>query len=332
MALIYFTAGINSAHRVQRWAMQLWHVHQREQFFQGKGLYGTGVNNVIMEKRDFSKKAGFQMTEGLRMLFDSSGVVNDEILEDNEEAPDFHSMTWTISQLRNAGRYAGEETQQSIEYNLPEEIRDGLGDWMAEIRDEDIFTALAVAPSKIYFVNNRSGTATVVSTDLMTLADWVKAQTYAKTADPKLPPIKITGQKRSYRYIGIMHDHVSYDLKINDTNYISVVKDAEKRGKDNSLFNGSLIDYQGMILYDHDNTPIFTGWGSGSDVYGAESYLLGRQACIVGVGGYKIRGKNGFLKWVNDNGPLSQECELKNDVNSGDIPSYADDYEMRMAA
>jgi len=300
MALITFSAGVNSAHRVERWAKQLWHTHQRDQFF--SDLTGKGANNIVQLNANFATKAGFQMTEGLIMPFDSAGVINDELLEENEEAPDFYSMTWTISQLRNAGRFAGQETQQAVEYPLPTEIKDGLGDWLAEKRDEDVFTAISDSCSKIFYVNARAGTGSVVATDLLTLADISKAHTYAKsTASPKIPPMKISavGKKTVYRYVFIMHDHVSYDLKINDAVYQQVTREAGRRGEDsNRLFQGALIDWDGCVLYDHDNCTLFSGWGAGADVYGAESYLLGRQACIVGVGGYKINSKNGYLKWV----------------------------------
>ena len=77
MALIKFTAGVNNAHRVQRWAKQLWHTHQRDQFFSGSGYYGPSANNVVQLKADFAKQAGYQMTEGLIMPFDGAGVLND---------------------------------------------------------------------------------------------------------------------------------------------------------------------------------------------------------------------------------------------------------------
>ena len=298
MALIQFTGGVNSSHRVQRWAKELWHTHQRDQFF--SGFQGKGTNNIVQLKTDFAKKAGYQMTEGLIMPFEGAGVINDEILEDNEEAPDFHSMTWTISQLRNAGRVAGEETQQAVEYNLPVEIKDGLGDWMSEKRDEDIFSAIAASCTKIFYVNSRANTAAVVATDLLTLADISKAKTYAmSTASPKIPPLKISkvGKKTVFRYVFVMHDHVAYDLLINDATYQQATREAGRRGGENPLFAGALIDWDGTMLYQHDNCSIFTGWGGGS-VYGAESYLLGRQAVIVGVGGYRIANKNGYLKWV----------------------------------
>jgi len=193
---------------------------------------------------------------------------------------------------------------------------------MAETRDEDIFTAISTSCTKIMYVNSRAGTASVVATDLLTLDYVAKARTYAKsTASPKIPPLKITkaGQKTSYRYMFVMHDHVSYDLAMNDATYQQVTREAARRGGGNPLFTGMLIDWQGVILYDHDNCTTFTGWGASADVYGAESYLLGRQACIVGVGGYRIKGKNGYLKWV----------EKKFD---GISTAYADDYEIQKAA
>ena len=241
------------------------------------------------------------MTEGLIMPFEDAGVVNDELLEDHEEAPDFYSMTWTISQLRNAGRFAGEETQQATEYNLPMEIKDGLGTWMAQKRDEHIFDQLGDSPTKIYYVNGRAGTSTIVATDLLALADWAKAKTYASSiASPLIPPVKIAkvGMKTVYRYVGLMHDNVAFDLQVNDAVYAQSVREAGQRGDGNALFAGNLIDWQGMILYQHPGCPLFTTWGAGSDVLGAESYLLGRQAVIVGIGGYRMEKKNGYLKMV----------------------------------
>ena len=70
-------------------------------------------------------------------------------------------------------------------------------------------------------------------------------------------------------------------------------------------------------------------------MYGAESLLCGKQAVIVGIGGYKVGGKNGYLRWVEKkfgNGLFAQECASNKDVNSGDTPLYADGYEMREAA
>ena len=50
MALIQFTGGINAALRVQRWAIDLWHVHQRDQFFYHY-TSGDGTN-IVHEKKD----------------------------------------------------------------------------------------------------------------------------------------------------------------------------------------------------------------------------------------------------------------------------------------
>lgn len=299
MAMIRFTGGVNNALRVQDWEKTLWHTHQRDQFW--TDFSGTGTNNVIQNKMDFTKRAGYQMTEGLIMPFVGAGIAGDAVLEDSEENPDFYSMTWTISQIRNAGRYAGEETVQQVHYDLPTEIKDGLGDWMSNRRDDDIFTAIGTSPTKIYYVNDRANTAAVLATDLMTLAQWTRGHTYAKTADPVLPPLKIIGKgkKTVYRYMGVMHDHVSYDLRVNDGNYQTVVSAADPRGDSNRMFNGALIDWQGMVLYEHNGCPIYTTWGAAGAVAGAESYLCGRQACIVGVGGYRMRtGKNGYIKLV----------------------------------
>ena len=50
MGLIMFTAGINSALRVQKWAVELWHVHQRDQFFYH--FTSKDGQNIVHEKLD----------------------------------------------------------------------------------------------------------------------------------------------------------------------------------------------------------------------------------------------------------------------------------------
>jgi hypothetical protein len=65
------------------------------------------------------------------------------------------------------------------------------------------------------------------------------------TAYPKLPPIKISkiGKHTIYRYVCLMHDHVAYDLAVNDPVYQQVAREADKRGDDNKLFSGAMLDW-----------------------------------------------------------------------------------------
>jgi hypothetical protein len=50
MANIIFSGSINSALRVQEWAKELWHVHNRDQFFYH--FTSQDGSNVVHEKRD----------------------------------------------------------------------------------------------------------------------------------------------------------------------------------------------------------------------------------------------------------------------------------------
>lgn len=299
MGKLTFSGGINNALRVQEWGVRLYHEHQRDQFYYH--FTSNDFTNVVHENTDFTKRGGFQMTEGLMMSLIGDGVAGDGIMEDAEEAPDLYSMTWSITQIRNASRTAGEETAQQTNYKLPAELKTLLGEWLAMKRDRGISDQIGSAPTKVYYVNDRAGTSTIVAGDLCTLYQFQRAKTYAaSTAYPKLPPLKIvsSNNKSEYRYMGLMHDHVAFDLQVNDPVYQQVVRDAGVRGPDNPLFTGALIDFGGMLLHKHDNCPTSTTWGAGSNIAGAESYLLGRQAVIVGIGGYNIQGKNGYINWV----------------------------------
>jgi len=87
-----------------------------------------------------------------------------------------------------------------------------------------------------------------------------------------------------------------------------------------------------MFLFDHDNCAIFTGWGAADTVYGAESYLLGRQACIVGIGGYRIEGKNGYLKWVEKKFDYENQFGIAVGIIKGEQKSKYDSKDFSVVA
>jgi hypothetical protein len=51
MALIQFTGSVNDALRVKRWAVELWHVHQRDQFFYQFTSKDGGVDDAVPLRR-----------------------------------------------------------------------------------------------------------------------------------------------------------------------------------------------------------------------------------------------------------------------------------------
>ncbi len=98
---------------------------------------------------------------------------------------------------------------------------------------------------------------------------------YNMTQTP-LRPIKING--KNY-FVLLVHPDVMGDLK-NDATFAQARREALDRGKDNPIFQGSEAIWDGVVIHEHVNGPIYNNWGSGANVSGAKCVLMGAQALI----------------------------------------------------
>lgn len=280
-------------------------------------LIGTSANSIIQMKDEVNKDKGDQVTFGLRMQLTGAGVTETEVLEGNEESLTTYSDAIIINELAHAVRVKNEGTidVQRVPFSLRAEAESGLRDWYADRLSLAFFvqvsgytgltldfegTTLTMA-SKFYGFNAptapsstrvlRAGAAAtdqaLTSTNIFTLDLIDKAVEKAKTANPKIRPVRIDGTNHYVMYI---HPYQTTSLRTNTSTgqWLDIQKAAEKRGSDNPIFDGSLGVYNNVILREAEH--VVTGVNSSTSAQITtvrRAILLGAQSC-VGAWGMKF--------------------------------------------
>lgn len=290
-------------------------------------LIGKGPNSIIQEKTELKAK-GDQVTVGLRTRLTGSGKTENQALEGSEEPLSTFSDAVKINELNHAVRVKGEDSidQQRVLFNMREEAKAGLADWYAE-RLSLMFFAQAsgytgtsmtyrgtsttmstvylglntvTAPStarKIFAVGTTDQAVEADSTKVFNLNLIDKAVEAAKTANPKIRPVKVDGDDM---YVCYLHPYQVYDLRTNasDGQWMDFTKAAYMgRGKDNPIFTGAIGMYNGVVL--RENEDVVPGVHSTSlaeQTHVRRALLLGAQSVLFGQSSQYS--KNSPYKWV----------------------------------
>ena len=75
----------------------------------------------------------------------------------------------------------------------------------------------------------------------------------------------------------VVHNDVSYDLEF-DSTFLQARREAEVRGKENPIFSGAYMIWNGIVVHKHENCSISTTYGASSNVAGALCTMFGAQA------------------------------------------------------
>jgi len=258
------------------WAKQLY-VELPKEIFWAQYMDKAGRGPIHI-REELQKNAGDTMNVQLRMQLSGAGVTGDGTLEGNEEAMTFYNLQIVIDQKRHAVRLNGKMTEKRVAFNLRTEAKDALKEWLGRNIDDDFFTKIDASPTKTFYAGAASSTATLTATDYLTLALVSKVKAYAKTAAPLLRPIKMNGQEY---FLVVIHPHQTYDLKVNDPVYSQASREAMERGKNNNLFTGAILYWDGCVIREHQSIATVTNWGAGSNVAGASAMFLGAQAAAL---------------------------------------------------
>lgn len=290
---------------VQQWEDKFF--RQYLHFLTGfKPVMGTDEAAVIQVKEDLTKKAGDSITVALVNKLSNAATTGTSVLEGNEEDMISRSMRVYVDKRRNAVRVA-EMSEQRSAISLRNAARPTLMDWAQEDTRDLIITALgslngtaflsrtaAIADAwlvdnvdRIQFGAVAAPSATDLSSalaDLDTTADLFGATALdamilkAKTCNPKIRPMRDPGNGRRY-FIAYANPHAFKNLR--DSLDTEVLASTVVEMQASKLFEGGDIMWNGTIVKEVDDIPIYPNIGNGGTTEVTPVYLCGAQALIA---------------------------------------------------
>lgn len=290
--------------RVQQWEDKFFSEYlQTLQAF--KPLMGTDEASVIQVKEDLTKKAGDSITIALVNRLNNAAVTGTSTLEGNEEDLVSRSMRIYVDKRRNAVRVP-EMAEQTSAISLRNAAKPTLLDWSAEDTRDLIITALGslngtafsdrtAAIGDAWLVDNRdrvhfgagvgSGTDLSADLDLLdTTADLFNATALdamvlkAKTCSPKIRPMRDPGNGRRY-YVAFANPHAFKNLR--DSLDTEVLANTVVEMQASKLFEGGDIMWNGVIVKEIDNIPIYENLAATGTVEVTPVFLCGAQALAI---------------------------------------------------
>lgn len=275
------TTAIATSHglTLEQWNASLYEKYQEKTFW-GK-FKGIDENSPIQVKRDLTKARGDKVTFGLAGTLSGAGVTGNNPLSytalegigsGNEEAMVFYDQGVAIDQIRNGVRIAGAMDEKRVAFNMREQAKSQLTDWMARNEDAAIFTAINTADTI-----NISATHTAVT--LEAIVDMKKEAMFPSGATKKIRPITLAGGEEVF-ILGL-HPNLAAGLK-KLAAYQTLHREASERGGSNPLFTGALGMYNGVIIHEHSKFPA------------AQPVLFGAQAAFLAYGDEVIYGEEEF--------------------------------------
>lgn len=289
---------------VQQWDEKFFEEYIRASRF--KRYMGGDENAVIHVQEQLTKKPGDRVTFALVHELAGAGQTGNGVLEGNEEALDTRAHAVTVELLRHAVVVTDYEEQKSP-LGLRDAARVQLHSWaMKKMRDKLIvelgsvdgvpYTAATATQKNAWLTNNTDrvlmgaaggnqvtgnhaaslanidNTADKLSPSMVSLA-----KRMAQTASPLIRPVTV-GEDEEW-FVLFANSLAFRDLK-NDAAMMQANRDAWTRGKDNPLFSGGDLIWDGVIVKEIPEIGLIAGAGAtGIDV--AANYLCGAQAMGV---------------------------------------------------
>lgn len=288
---------------VQQWEDKFFSEYLHDGGF--KPLMGTDEYSVIQVKEDLTKKAGDSITIALVNRLTNAAVTGVSTLEGNEEDLVSRSMRIYVDKRRNAVRVP-EMAEQKSAISLRNAARPTLLNWaMEDTRDLIIealgslngtaFASRTAAIGDAWLVDNADrvvfGAAAAGFTDLSadlalldTTADLFNATALdamvlkAKTCNPKIRPMRDPGNGKRY-YVAFANPYAFKNLR--DSLDTEVLANTVVQMEASKLFEGGDILWNGVIVKETDNIPIYANLGNGGTTEVTPVYLCGAQALAV---------------------------------------------------
>lgn len=293
--------------RVQQWEDSFFSEYLHDGGF--KPLMGTGETSVIQVKEDLTKKSGDSITIALVNRLTNNPVTGTSTLEGNEEDLASRSMRIYVDKRRNAVRVP-EMAEQTSAISLRNAARPVLLDWAMEDTRDLIIDALGslngtnfidrtAAIADAWLVDNVDRTVfgayaaggsaggTDLSADLSqldTTSDLFNVTALdqmilrAKVCNPKIRPMRDGGNGKRY-YVAFANPHAFKNLR--DSIDTEVLANTVVEMQASKLFDGGDILWNGCIVKEVDNLPIYADLGASATTEVTPVYLCGAQALAI---------------------------------------------------
>lgn len=267
------------------WAKDAFIEGKTESYFYGQGLVGQGPNNIVMERPELEGNQGdtvhvFQIRE-----ISGAGVANDGMMEGAEVAPNVYDDSIVLTQIRQAIRTAGRESEMRSLLDMRKWMKELLARWYGAYIDQLIFTAVEGSATKTIYGGDATTTGTLEAGDYMTLSLISKCVTYAKKATPLV--VGPTYKGKQVPGIIVISPDQAADLMERDASWNQSRMEAAIRGNDNPIFTGALGAHRNVPIHEHSRCATSTTWGSGA-VNGAQASFMGCQAAAIAYSKKKI--------------------------------------------
>jgi N4-gp56 family major capsid protein len=306
---------LNSALTITRWRKRYFTDYLRESRF--RPYMGPGNDNIIVTLMELESQAGKTIILPIVKALTGTGVSGSQVLEGNEEDLGTNAMPISIDWRRNAVVVPKSE-QYKTDIDLLDAARPELKRWEAVMLRKDIIREfgaitvndasqtsvpyasaseaqkdayLALNADRVLFginISNNSGNdwsaslANIDTTaDRASAAMLTKAKRMAQKA--KITPYQSDQTAGREWYVAFAGTETFRDLAA-DPAILEANLEARVRGVDtNPVFQGGDLIYQGIIIREEPELPVYTGVGaSTSDV--SPIYLAGVQSIGVAWG------------------------------------------------
>lgn len=259
----------------------------RKEMYCSKFMGSTSAS-MIYEKTNLEKSQGDQITFTMfpraqaPVILGSTG----EAVEGQEGK---YEQFYDSIQLEEYNTAFRSKTNKTLDgqrpwFSITDENATALEQWSSEIMDNNWFTAIQHAPTKVVYGGAASSVATLDNTCKLTPTLIRRLRVLAKTgfatgsnARQTYPfrPIKIGGVDH---YVLLVHPYAVYDMKENAA-YQQSVREARERSKNNPIFTDAVAVIDNVIIHEHENIQIFET-AAGSGIFYCTGVFMGAGSSI----------------------------------------------------
>ena len=293
---------------VEQWDDQFFVEYFQENVF--KPYMGTDEASIVQINEELTRKKGDRFTFALVNRLTNAATLGNTTLEGNEEDLSTRSYELSVDLRRHAVKVPKMENQRSA-IDLRQAAKASLKVWaMEDLRNQVIeamhsidgvaFGSTTAANRNTWVTNNADRVlfgalasnysttfATAMGTldttnDLLTANALSLMKRRAILASPKIRPIEVSDGKRVY--VAFCHPLVFRNLA---QSLQTVNRDAYARGLMNPIFTGADLYYEGVVVKELDDMPLYAasatigGVALGNSVQASPVFLCGAQAVAV---------------------------------------------------